>query len=336
MPKRNLLLERKMIKAEVNNCNNIISAKVQLRKNHLNIRYAMNGIGKSTIASAINMFSKNEDLSALKAFGSEIEPTCKLSGTVNTVLLFNEDWVDKIVFQKSEVIENSFEIFIKTPEYEEQQNSINERLKNIHVAINQNADLQKIILIGGNVLSRFQLTTSGELRRSGLIKSLTSSESIFKLPNELRNFQPLMDKEYKVEWVGWKNDGSKYDDNHICPFCTSNLKDDYENEKRLFSSSYTKSNVKNILEMLSYFNDVQEYMDENKKDKLRQCIEHTADEQEIMLLVGRFYIELKFLVDKISAIVEFNSYQVKSEDISHLDEHLKKLIIDPSNLEIFK
>ncbi len=324
-----------MIKAEVNNCNNIISANIQLRKNHLNIRYAMNGIGKSTIAAAINMFSKKEDLSALKAFGSEIEPTCKLSETVNTVLLFNEEFVNTFVFQESEVIQNAFEIFIKTPEYEERQNSINDRLKNIHVEINQNADLQKIVSIGRNVLSRFQQTTSGALRRSGLLKSLTSSESIFKLPNKLKNFQPLMDKEYKVEWVGWKNEGSNYDDNQICPFCTLALKDDYENEKELFSSSYTKSNVKNILEMLSYFSDVQEYMDENKNYKLYQCIEHTTDEREIMLWVKRFYDELSFLVNKISDVVNFNSYQVRSEDISHLDEHLKKLIIDPSSLEIF-
>jgi len=63
-----------MIKAEVNNCNNINSANIQLRKNHLNIRYAMNGTGKSTIAVAIERVSKNESLSSLQEFGSEIVP----------------------------------------------------------------------------------------------------------------------------------------------------------------------------------------------------------------------------------------------------------------------
>ena len=324
-----------MIDVEVLNCNNITSANIHLRKDYLNIRYAMNGIGKSTIAAAISMFSKDENLSALRAFGSEIEPTCKLPETVDTVLLFNEEFVKTIVFQQSEVIQNSFEIFIKTTAYEERQNAIDKRLKNLRVEINQNADLQRIVSVGRNVLDKFQLTQSGALRKSSRLKSLTSSESIFKLPDELKNFQPLMDKEYKVEWVGWKNDGSKYDDNQICPFCTSEFDDDYENEKKLFSASYTKSNVRNILEMLSYFDDVRDYMDEDCKDELYQCIQHTTGEKETTLWVKRFYDELKFLVDKISDVVSFNSYQVRSEDISHLDEQLRKLLIGPSILKIF-
>ena len=48
-----------MIKAEVYNCNNITSANICLRKDHLNIRYAMNGTGKSTIAVAIDRISNN-------------------------------------------------------------------------------------------------------------------------------------------------------------------------------------------------------------------------------------------------------------------------------------
>ncbi len=324
-----------MIKVEVYNCNNITSANIQLRKDYLNIRFAMNGTGKSTIAEAINLISENESLSALKAFGSDTEPTCKLSEAVNKVLLFNEDFVNTIVFQESEVIQNAFEVFIKTQEYEERQKSINGRLKNIHVDVNQNTDLQKILSVGKSVLSKFSLAVTGELKQMGFIKSLTSSESIFKLPEKLKKFQPLMAKEYNVEWVGWKNEGSKYDDNHICPFCTSSLNEEYESEKKIFTSSYTKSNVKNIKEMLSYFEAVKDFMDESKREKLSQCIKGTKDEHEINYWVKRFYNELSLLVHKITEIVEFNSSQVRSEDISRLDEQLNKLIIDISDLEIF-
>ena len=234
-----------MIRAEVNNCNNISSATVQLRKNHLNIRYAMNGIGKSTIAEAIRRSSANEDLSVLQAFDSDTEPTCTFSEPVAKVLLFNEEFVNNIVFQESEVIQNSFEVFIKTPDYEARQESINARLKKIHVDVSSNADLQQIVKVGRTVLSRFTLTNSGQLRQAGLIKSLTSSESIFQLPEKLKKFQPLMERDYIVDWVGWKNDGSKYDDNSICPFCTLDLNKEYEGEKEIFTASYTKSNVKN-------------------------------------------------------------------------------------------
>ena len=324
-----------MIGVEVENCNNITSAKIQLRKGHLNIRFAMNGTGKSTIAKAIKLISNGEELSVLKPFDSDNSPKCILSESINQVLLFNEEFVDTIVFQESEVIKNSFEVFIKTPEYEARQKSINERLKNIRIDVYENADLQKIVSVGKAVLSRFSLTQAGELAQRGLIKSLTSSESIFQLPEKLGKFQPLMDKEYNVEWVGWKNDGWKYDDNGICPFCTLSLDEEYENEKKTFTDSYTKSNVKNIREMLSYFDLAKDFMDEEKREKLYQCIKGTKDDKAILLWVKRFYLELKYIVEKISQVVEFNSYQIKSEDISRLDDRLKELIIDISDLEVF-
>lgn len=77
----------------------------------------MNGTGKSTIASAIELKSKQEDLSRLKSFGGTVEPTCTLSETINNVLVFNDDFVKNFVFQQNEVIKNSYEVFIKTPQY---------------------------------------------------------------------------------------------------------------------------------------------------------------------------------------------------------------------------
>ncbi len=77
-----------------------------------------------------------------------------------------------------------------------------------------------------------------------------------------------MDKDYNVDWVGWKNDGCKYDDNCICPFCTEDLGKEYEKEKKIFTSAYSKSNVKNIKEMISYFDAVKEYMDDSKPESV--------------------------------------------------------------------
>ena len=324
-----------MIKAEIKNCNNIISTDIHLKKNHLNIRYAMNGTGKSTIATAIELQSKQEDLSDLKCFGSAVEPTCTFSENINKVLLFNDDFVNNIVFQQSEVIQNSFDVFIRTPQYEERQSSINSRLKNIHVDISENKELQQLVLVGKTVLSKFSLTQGGELQQRGMIKSLTSSKSIFTLPKELSKFQPLMQRNYNVDWVGWKNDGAKYDDVGICPFCTSSLGEQYQTEKKVFTASYSQSNVKNIMDMISYFETVKDYMDEGKKDILYNCVKGSKDTREIQLWIKKFYTELKFLVEEIAEVQEFNSFKVRREDITQLDVQLKNLTIDISNLEIF-
>ncbi|APH12409.1 hypothetical protein ASJ33_04220 [Dehalococcoides mccartyi] len=324
-----------MIKAEVCNCNNILSSTIQIRKNHLNIRYAMNGTGKSTIASAIELRSRQEDLSPLKCFGGTFEPTCTLSEPINKVLLFNEDFVRSFVFQESEVIRNAFEVFIKTPEYEGRQKAVDERLKKIHLDIANNEELQQLVSTGKMVLSKFSTTKDGELQNRGTLKSITDSGSIFTLPKELQRFQPLMQKDYTPDWVGWKNDGAKYDANGICPFCSSDLEGDYQAKKKTFTSSYTKSNVKNIIDMVSNFDAVRDLMDPAKKDTLYDCIRQTKNEREIRLWLKNFYNELKFLVEEISDVQKFGSFQIKREDIPHLDAQLKELRVDISHLQIF-
>jgi len=324
-----------MIKAEIANCNNIISSTIVIKKDNLNIRYAMNGTGKSTIASVIELQSKQEDLSRLKCFGGTIEPSCTLSESINKVLLFDEDFVRNFVFQQSEVIQNSFEVFIKTPQYEERQKAINSRLNKIRVDISENKELQQLVLTGKVVLSKFSLTKDGELQQRGTIKSLVSSGNIFTLPEELGKFQPLMQRDYKIDWVGWKNKGAKYDDNDICPFCTSSLGDQYQTEKKIFTTSYNESNVKNIMEMISYFDTVKDFMDESKQEILYDCVKGNKGAREIQLWIKKFYTELKFLVEEISDVQEFNSYRVRREDITKLDVQLDKLKIGISNLEIF-
>ena len=326
-----------MITAEVNNCNNVVSATVQLRKNYLNIRYAMNGIGKSTIALAIELASRQEALSALQAFGSEIVPTCVLSGECNKVLLFNEHYVENFVFQESEVIPNSFEVFIKTPQYEEKQASINEKLKNIRLDSNKyKDDLSKLISGSKVIISKLPVTTAGVLREGGTFKSLMKSLSPYRVPEELLKFRPLMEKDYTVNWVAWKHEGSTYDSNEICPFCSVGLHAEYDVQKRIFTESYPKTDVKNRMELLSLVHSLDEFMEESTKEELYQCIQGLQDDAATRLWIRNFRNELMFLVEVITKLENFDPHQVRIDGISKLDEQLTGLIVDTSGFQIFK
>ena len=221
----------KMINIKIENCRNIAKAEVTLTPNTLNIRYAINGTGKTTIAKAIQYLADGNDLIDLKTFGETLEPVIEVSPTIKKVLTFDEKFVSTIVFQESEVISEAFEIFIKTPDYEEKQKHINERLKEMNIDTLQNAEYGNLLKTGEAVLSKFTIINGNQLKKIGLIKSLISSESIFQLPEKLKKFQPMMDKDYNVDWVGWKSDGTKYDDNEICPFCTTEIGEIYTEEK---------------------------------------------------------------------------------------------------------
>lgn len=323
-----------MIEIRIQNCNNISDGIIHLSKYNLNILYAMNGTGKTTIAKAIELVSKNGDLSILKPFYGDEDASVGLSENVNNVLLYNEDFVENFVFIESEVIQNAFDVFIKTPEYLEHQQSIDDRLQEIHIDLKSNQEISILLSTGKLVLSKFTETNSGELKKNSYLKSITSPNKIYTPPEEIRKFTPLMNKDYTIDWVGWKNDGYKYDDNHICPFCTSTLETEYEDEKKIFSSFYTRSNVKNIIEMIGNFDLVKDYMDNEKKEILYKHIKETEDEDTCYQWIKHLYADLLYLVNKITKVMEFNSYSVNSEDISKLDDHLGMLKIEPAGLFI--
>jgi predicted ATPase len=103
-----------MININLENCNNISKCHISLKKDSLNIFYAMNGTGKSTVGKAFELLAKGETLDSLKPFNGDVLPSGTLSEALENVLLFNEEFVKNIVFDKSEVIANAFDVFIKS------------------------------------------------------------------------------------------------------------------------------------------------------------------------------------------------------------------------------
>lgn len=91
------------IKIAIENCNNISKGVISLEEEKLNIRYGMNGTGKSTLSTAISLFSQGKPMDDLKPFGSddEIIPTISIDGDIQGVRVFNEEFVNNMVFKES-------------------------------------------------------------------------------------------------------------------------------------------------------------------------------------------------------------------------------------------
>ena len=73
----------------IKNCNNIKEALITIEQGNLNIKFAINGTGKSTIAKAL--LNKEKDLSLLKPFGKEEIPYVECNPKFNNVELFDSD-----------------------------------------------------------------------------------------------------------------------------------------------------------------------------------------------------------------------------------------------------
>ena len=83
------------INIQIENCNNIDNGNIVLKENKLNIKYGINGTGKSTIAKAIKNHNAEEKLKQLTPFKSNSDVAVfsfagKLTPfTVNCALLSN-------------------------------------------------------------------------------------------------------------------------------------------------------------------------------------------------------------------------------------------------------
>ena len=68
------------------------------------------------------------------------------------------------------------------------QSSINAKLSRIHFDPGTFENLGDLYRVGESVLNKFSLTTTGDLKKVGLMKNLTNSKSIFTLPDKTKNF----------------------------------------------------------------------------------------------------------------------------------------------------
>jgi energy-coupling factor transporter ATP-binding protein EcfA2 len=107
----------------IRDCNSIGEGNISLRPGSLNIKYGPNGIGKSTIARALTLRTEGEErLEELTPFKYRAltdgpRPSVEGADSITSVMTFNDDYVEQFVFQRDEVLKNSFEIFINTEEF---------------------------------------------------------------------------------------------------------------------------------------------------------------------------------------------------------------------------
>ena len=112
------------LEVTIKNCNSIDIADILVTEGCLNIKYGPNGIGKSTIANAIVGQARQDgslaELAPFKLRGKKGADQPSVSGieALSSALVFDEEYVNLFVFQQDEVVKNSFDIFIKTPEYD--------------------------------------------------------------------------------------------------------------------------------------------------------------------------------------------------------------------------
>ncbi len=225
------------MKIKIENCNNIKEYKGEIQEGKLNIKYGINGTGKSTVSNVIKS-SIVSDLSAFKPFKSDDDTIPSIAyenKTINSVLIYNEDYVDQYLFiSQDNIHENSFEVFAKVSDYDEKIAIINEKLDKIKTSINSNEKIDELILIYDQIDKEIKINSGKKLGNSGVVKSLSSGNRIVNIPDEIKNYSPFLQSPLKIKWYDWYRRGFEFYKEQ-CPFCTTEIKKLIE-EKALIDS----------------------------------------------------------------------------------------------------
>lgn len=270
---------------KVENLGVITEGKIELEKNVVNVKYGINGSGKSTVSKGIELFVKNEDLNDLRTYGSEIEPTVFISEDISNVIVFNQDYVKNYLF-KDDLANNSFEIMINTDEYKIGKKKIDDMFVGLITAIN-NTNTKTIIeeleSLKNNVpIQKKETKTKG-------VQYTISGASKFEKARKVANLEDILDEKATIykerlqsdnnhEWLKWFQAGEKYiEDNQICPFCLNELPEDFDEIYQSVETSVNVTGLKQNIEIKEVISNTSKYMAQQSKDDMTSIINKSED-----------------------------------------------------------
>ncbi|TDB66797.1 ATP-binding protein [Arundinibacter roseus] len=314
----------------ITNCNNIDSGKIEITKNKLNIKFGINGTGKSTITRAIKYSIDSpellKELIPFKHRNSEIEivPEIIMNEEIKSVLIFNEEYLNQFLFKEDELISNSYEIFINTPEFKLSTDQIEQLLSEIKKVFSDNDDLNKIILDFENLSKSFATTQTGLSKSSALYKGLKGGNKIQHIPDSLRGYSKLIKDRSCVKWLEWQNNGLQFlDISDDCPYCTSPTTENKETIKSV-STYYDRNVIKNFTVIIEALKNLGEYFSEDANLTLQTITEKQSglEESEMNYIVvvkqqiDDFLLKLKAL--KNISFVSFSEDEKVEEKLTNL------------------
>lgn len=259
----------------VRNCNNIDNATIEIVENVLNIFYAINGTGKSTIAKAIA--SKNEKeaiekLTPFKCYNSEegnAMPQITGIEDVDTIGIFNEEYVSQYVFKTEEVIQNSFEIFVKTPDYDERLSEINELIKDAKNTFAEHNELDELLADMTVFIEGYGKAQSGYSAAGSIGKAFGHGNKIYNVPPGLSPYEEYLKNEYNSKWLGWHLSGKDYVDiAEKCPYCATKTTLDTKTAILKISEEFDVKSIEHLNKMLAVFEKLSIYFSSDTNELL--------------------------------------------------------------------
>ena len=289
------------MRLKISNCNNIDNGEFDIVEGRLNIKYAINGTGKSTISKTIEAFVTNDQekkhsLLPFKYYTNGEENSPKLEGydQFTKVAIFNEKYIEDYVYQSDELIKNSFEIFVKSPDYDKHLNEIEKLLEGINITFQNHPELEELIKKIQLFIDGFGKAKSGYSAAGAIGKGIAKGNKITNIPVGLEVYEPYLKNTENVKWIKWQLEGRQYlDMAEQCPYCTGSI----EKTKDIIlkvGEEYDARAVEQLTKMLDVFKDLMPYFTIDTANKIKEIINNVSG---ISSAQKTFLLEIKAQVD---------------------------------------
>ncbi len=310
---------------ELENCNNIDFGRIEIVDNRLNIKYALNGTGKSTIAKALYYkIHEPQNISFLQPFkyrsNSDKKSDVRGINTLSSICVFDENYVNRFVFTQDELIKDSYEIFIKDDLFIKHQIQIDELVNEVRKLFAENASINLLNSILRDFIEKFKATKTGWSKSGVLGKGLANGNKLENIPTDLQVYQPFLKSEHNVKWLQWQLNGNDYLSlGNCCPFCSS---DEIESKKTIIQKvkqEYEPKYVEHLSSMVKLLESLSDFISEKSKknlNKIRNNVDGISDEQKTFLM--NIYEEIQTLNNKLEKMKELSFRSFKDiDDISN-------------------
>ena len=319
---------------EIRNCNSIDIGLVRIDENRLNIKYAMNGSGKSTIARAIELHTRGDGgISALTPFkhltSSDATHSPSVTGLegVSSIAVFNDEYINLFAFRKDEVLTNSFEVFVKTPDYDAHIEAIEKIIADIKATFRDSADIDRVIADMASLSESFGKAKSGYSESGVLAKGIGKGNKVANIPKGLESYSAYLRSPLNSKWIKWQTDGNSYtalSDN--CPFCTTPTHDKKELIAQV-GKEYDAKSIEHLNKILSVVESLGAYFSDETRAKLNDLTRSISPlSKEAISYLLRIKDQIETLQTKMLDLKGLSFFSMK--DVEKVADYFTRVKID--------
>lgn len=331
-----------MGKITIKNCKCIKKAEFDLEEHSINIKYAPNGTGKTTISQALQQKIENGTLEDYMTplDDSSLEPL--VESDYHSIRVFNEDYIEHFIFEKSSSFDNSFEVLINNDELK----NLSKEIDLINDGLRRYIQTNKVISDLSNLVNEFDglfKVKDSKIRRQGGIRELLNGNGAgFEKKNDLNMFADFYNNDFGLvsKWAKWR---SSYDGPDIykinkCPYCTGELDDDQEviDEKfKIYFKNSSLAEANKLESTLSMFAK-EGLINLEEKDKIIQLLGDESKSDELESKLVSMNAETSYIKQELELFNEIINIRIYSkEQIKELEKIIDKLSINEDNFKVY-